>query len=783
MTTVDHAQEYIDAGFVLCATRAANQKQAYGQGWQTAGRSAEHWVQHPEDGMGIVHGLSGTCSIDLDDLEHARIALEAVGVDVQELLNAPGSVQIVSGRDNRAKLLYRVPNGLPQNRHALNWPDEADTKKKHCILELRAGSVHDVLPPSVHPDTGKPYTWRGDWRALPELPDSLAKLWREWALAKSAMEDACPWHAEERQAPIGVSLPARPVNGAHNDVIGAYNRAYAVGQVLERHGYRKAGRRWLAPNSSTGIPGIVRLPDSEPLQIYSFHGSDVLCDGHAHDAFDVYRVLECNGDMTTAVAKAAEELGIAPVIDEQAKALAARVLEGTRRRAPRQRENAVLAQDAQPDTVAQIYQLPQKESLQTEQVQAVNPGMPPVPMICEIYKWIEAQLTHVKPDAVMQATLSFACAMTMRRYESQGYEPTAGFFGVVDTSTAGIDRLASRVRRLCVIVGELDILPGVDAPMSSQSSVYDKFEHCPRQYLAGTEYANLLMTARRQTSGAASSAMSAMQAVYDGDDFELSASRVGAKSRTRETRVVRSPTFSMLAIMAHMHLRVMASEREYARGTLQRMLLIPAGEAHLNDAAQHKPALPGGLMELLKRLVGAPAIGGDRDNPWLEPRAMRVCWDRETKTVVQAGYGRLMATVDAPERAAFRGVAVGYKKSALRLASALAAWANPEQPTLTPEIAAWAFQWALRCLQLTMPHVEMSSGQEEQDAMEAIIDVLMKQKKAISARDIAKGSRVFRKLSAQDKEEILHGMAECGMILAEKTNRTMKYLLPSVVRQ
>jgi hypothetical protein len=40
-------------------------------------------------------------------------------------------------------------------------------------------SVQDVLPPSIHPDTGKPYEWRGDYNNLVELPELIKTWWLE----------------------------------------------------------------------------------------------------------------------------------------------------------------------------------------------------------------------------------------------------------------------------------------------------------------------------------------------------------------------------------------------------------------------------------------------------------------------------------------------------------------------------------------------------------------------------------------------------------------------------
>jgi len=54
------------------------------------------------------------------------------------------------------------------------------------ILEFRCGTrdgltVQDVLPPSIHPDTGQPYKWggKGNWQAIPVIPASLLAVWQQ----------------------------------------------------------------------------------------------------------------------------------------------------------------------------------------------------------------------------------------------------------------------------------------------------------------------------------------------------------------------------------------------------------------------------------------------------------------------------------------------------------------------------------------------------------------------------------------------------------------------------
>lgn len=128
--------------------------------------------------VGLAHAYSGTAALDIDRLDDTATYLQAHGIDVSALLSAPDAVQVTSGRTNRAKLLYRMPEPLPTKKLA------------NGAFELRSASadgltVQDVLPPSVHPETGKPYEWIGDYRNLPPIPSDLLKLWQTLAAERA----------------------------------------------------------------------------------------------------------------------------------------------------------------------------------------------------------------------------------------------------------------------------------------------------------------------------------------------------------------------------------------------------------------------------------------------------------------------------------------------------------------------------------------------------------------------------------------------------------------------
>lgn len=171
--------EYVAAGLAICPI-APGSKGPRLQGWQTRERA----ITSPEqalalNGAGLLHAWSRTAALDIDDLHGAAAWLSVRGIELDELLAADDAVQITSGRPNRAKLLYRLPQDItPLTSHKVS-------DSNGVLFELRCASaeglsVQDVLPPSVHPETGRPYRWAGagDWRALPDLPPDLLALWQ-----------------------------------------------------------------------------------------------------------------------------------------------------------------------------------------------------------------------------------------------------------------------------------------------------------------------------------------------------------------------------------------------------------------------------------------------------------------------------------------------------------------------------------------------------------------------------------------------------------------------------
>jgi hypothetical protein len=250
----------------------------------------------PGSNIGLALEPSKVAAIDLDDLGMSREALALADVDIDALLAAPDAVRII-GREGRGKLLYRVPEGFECCSTKLVFGEKG--KDERAIFELRykgsnGNTVQDVMPPSQHPDTGRPYELVGDITKIPPLPQALADLWKHWEDWKPVLQSLDPHYAEviNKAKKIKPKAGAPQVKGAI-DPIRVFNERHSIHEVLTRSGYKQRGkRRYIRPGNTSGVPGVVLLDDEH---IYS-HGGDVLADGYKHDAFDVYRLLACGGE-------------------------------------------------------------------------------------------------------------------------------------------------------------------------------------------------------------------------------------------------------------------------------------------------------------------------------------------------------------------------------------------------------------------------------------------------------------------------------------------------------
>ncbi|MDD2770378.1 MAG: DUF3987 domain-containing protein [Methylococcus sp.] len=185
-------------GWKLCATRSGT-KAPTDKGWNRRENAISDPDQAAElESAGLLHAFSGTCALDIDDYQAAVEWFPERGIDLMALLGAQDAVQIISGKPNKAKLVYR--NATPRPSVKVTGDDG------QVIFEMRCGSadgltVQDVLPPSLHPDTGQPYQWGGSgkWWAPPEIPAALLPIWDALSSSAPRRAERTPQHTDPVQ--------------------------------------------------------------------------------------------------------------------------------------------------------------------------------------------------------------------------------------------------------------------------------------------------------------------------------------------------------------------------------------------------------------------------------------------------------------------------------------------------------------------------------------------------------------------------------------------------------
>lgn len=208
----------------------------------------------PGFGIGLAHAYSGTMALDIDHWEMASAELSAAGIDLKVLYDALDAVIIHSGRPGRGKLLYRMPLGLALASKKI-LRDGVTVYELRCATDS-GFTVQDVLPPSIHPDTGQPYRWAGagHWMRLPEIPMALLDLWQ--GMLSSDKERIIPTDGtvDASWGEIGQALEAINPDCSRDDWINVGMALHWAGSHTDQLDHALAmWNEWSAP--STKYPG------------------------------------------------------------------------------------------------------------------------------------------------------------------------------------------------------------------------------------------------------------------------------------------------------------------------------------------------------------------------------------------------------------------------------------------------------------------------------------------------------------------------------------------------
>lgn len=283
------------------------EKKAYLDGWSDDSFVCDetHWDYFPADNIGCKPHASGLMIVDIDNTQAFKDCMESIRPQLcgdDEPFWMSSTAGIVSGAKGKGKLVFALPDGVGElPYHKLNWVGKDKTVS--TIFELRCGNhIQDVLPPSIHPKTKKPYKWHNN-EILP-APSDLMYLWGGWDEFELQMQKANPDYIEPKPEILKKTKSTKPAV----DYLSAWMQMQSLQAWLEKYGYKRVSRnRYLSPHSTSGSAGIV-INDSGD-KFYSHGQSDPFADGRPHDVYDILTMMEFNGDTKESYKFVLKELG------------------------------------------------------------------------------------------------------------------------------------------------------------------------------------------------------------------------------------------------------------------------------------------------------------------------------------------------------------------------------------------------------------------------------------------------------------------------------------------
>jgi hypothetical protein len=746
------ASSYVAHGFKLCAVRG---KKPFQDKWEQNPVTDLNLFDH--NGIGLIHGLSGTCTLDIDNIEHTQIALEAVGLNLAELMR--DGVRIESGRLNRSKLIYKAPQGIELKRHALNWVNELNPKESDVVFELRGGMTQDVLPPSIHPDTNKPYLWCGDWSNIPELPPELLNIWTQWDIAKDVLKSACPWHVEKEDYKAQ-SAPLR-VFSSDNDVIGTFNNKMPLVSILSNYGYKRITKtRMLSPHSKSKLAGCILLSGEGVDKVYIHHASDPLGDGYAHTAFGVYLYYQHNNDLKKAVKEAALLLDMDYKKPDDSELI---------------NEGAAIANSFLSANVVELKPV----IVDTVKIDCSLP----VDCLNEVAVWIKGQIGTAPKYSIVQATLAFACAMASRCVRLKDGTSSSAFLAIVADSAAQVQPLKGILNSAIDACGDRNIIRGTK--ISGSTCLHKQLLTMPRMFWATDDYAQMISFGKKQQSGAIQGALSAINEVYLNNTLYLDKDSIGANfgkkdgdgdKHISEYNIYR-PSLTMLSLMSYKHIDFVAQRDQYSIGSLQRLMIADGGDSVTCERDFDAP-----FPTNVKVVVAAIKKTGSEfvDIASMNPVQKIAVFDCDnTATLFTHALNRIKATCSSDERKDLVGVALGWCGSFKRLCVALGAFNKPSQPTINESIVQWCSNWIVFHLEKLLSRLEINGLDEEIGIEEEVLNVVYDfGKKGASSRDIGRKHRAFRNMDAVQKLELLAKLQGQEKIIEKKEGKAVRYFMP-----
>lgn len=749
MTPAEHAARYAALGWHLVPIPAGS-KAPQTFGWQRLDRAltgqaaVDHWTRNPTLNMGLLHEYSGTCALDVDHVENTRLIFEELGIDYDAIM---ASAPRIVGRLDRGKLLFRSVPGLAT--HKISWPSRDDPRRTEVVFELRAGAVQDVLPPSIHPDTGNPYRWQGPTPSdrLPDIPATLLTLWTEWDRFRPQIQDMCPWQ------PTRGFQPPRKVRpqSERTSVIDTFNAAHDMHEMLVRFGYKPTRRgRYLSPNSSSGLAGVILFDDG---RAYSHHASDPFDSAHTFDAFDLWCHYEHGGDVGKAVKDASQFLSI--TTDPQHEYNIEAITHGGE-------VWATIRSAAAPSSDSPLEGIP-------AHLLSI-PGA-----LGEAVKYYNDTAPKPQPQFAVQTALALGSVVMGRRWITDQNNMTGLYFINVAKSSSGKEHVKTALECILEEAG-LNKMIGPSG-YTSASGVFSALVDQPCHIAIIDELGRVLQSSQAAGNHHRQDAQTIIMEVFGRQTSTLRPqgySKMGMTKKQAEEfeKVVRRPSLTIMSMTTPGTLYGGLSSRYVADGFLGRFIIVEShtGRQPSNPVERKDP--PPGLLDWIEHHAVAALGNIPCDVSDVVPGAIEVPFQEACRPMLRACDIDMIGLMDEHDQYGLEAMFGRTKEIAQRLALIVAR--SKGESAISADSLHWAIDYATFYALRTATALRrtLSDGPFDAACKAVAEKIEASGLRGITEREIARSVRAFANLEPRRRREVLEALtADRGIVCRqEKTS-------------
>ena len=435
------------------------------------------------------------------------------------------------------------------------------------------------------------------------------------------------------------------------------------------------------------------------------------------------------------------------------------------------------------DELMRQAQRQQQYNLKPEPQHQINPF--PVDSLNQLAAWIAEQSAASWAQADQHAALAVASIAASRLYVSENGDPCHLYLGLLGHSVGELRYTHRAIQRIMMDAGLRRMMRA--HRFTSSQTLYKTLQRSPSCLYLADDYGQILAFARRQPSGLQEQMLTALAQIYAQDEIQIdSPEDAGLKAGMAgdEQPMIYRPGLTTLALLSEDQLAAVVRRGELGRGALEQLLINRVeGRPDLHPPSRSKT--PSWAVHHIRKIRKLPSdiSGHDIDLPTIFNGGAGLLPEQ---TIVPIGdnVAELLRQTDTEflahgeQTISLRPLALEACNTIRRIATALAAWNDPDCPVITSSIAQWACQYVMTLFDQFINQFQMLSNDDGKlTDYDKVQEVIAGQgRTGISHRDLTRMCWTFRNMTQEKREALITGMIADEVIVEIKKGKKRLYI-------